>query len=103
MPVHKKYGTCRCNPCSGKKICAWHREPLPAHYAQLRDPHQNESMYNTPPVFAIYVAMLTMEWIKENGGLTGMELRNETKAALFYDEIDRNPLFMDTRCRKTDL
>ena len=34
-----------------------------------------------------------MEWIKENGGLTGTELRNETKAALFYDEIDRNPLF----------
>ncbi|MFN8319915.1 MAG: 3-phosphoserine/phosphohydroxythreonine transaminase [Saprospiraceae bacterium] len=54
---------------------------------------KNESMYNTPPVFAIYVAMLTMEWIKENGGLTGMELRNETKAALLYDEIDRNPLF----------
>lgn len=54
---------------------------------------QNESMYNTPPVYAIYVSMLTMEWIRENGGLEGMAKRNEAKARLLYDEIDRNPLF----------
>lgn len=54
---------------------------------------KNESMYNTPPVFAIYVSMLTMEWIVQNGGLEGMAARNEEKAGMLYDEIDRNPLF----------
>jgi phosphoserine aminotransferase len=51
------------------------------------------SMYNTPPVYPIFVSMLTLEWIKENGGLKGMEIRNESKAKLLYDEIDRNSLF----------
>lgn len=51
------------------------------------------SMYNTPPVYAVYVSMLTLEWIKENGGLEGMQAKNEAKANLLYDEIDRNPLF----------
>ena len=54
---------------------------------------KNESMYNTPPVYAIFVSMLTMEWIVQNGGLEGMAARNEEKGALLYDEIDRNPLF----------
>ncbi|MBK8698645.1 MAG: 3-phosphoserine/phosphohydroxythreonine transaminase [Saprospiraceae bacterium] len=52
-----------------------------------------ESMYNTPPVYAIYVSMLTMQWIKDNGGLEAMAQRNEAKARLIYDEIDRNQLF----------
>ncbi len=51
------------------------------------------SSFNTPPAFPIYVCMLTMRWLKEQGGLAQMELRNEEKAALLYDEIDRNPLF----------
>jgi phosphoserine aminotransferase len=51
------------------------------------------SMYNTPPVYPIFVSMLTLEWIKENGGLKGMEIRNEAKSKLLYDEIDRNSLF----------
>lgn len=51
------------------------------------------SLYNTPPVFPIYVSMLTMRWIKANGGLAGMERRNRAKAELLYAEIDRNPLF----------
>jgi phosphoserine aminotransferase len=53
----------------------------------------NVSMFNTPPVYALYVSMLTLEWIKENGGLEGMEIRNKAKAKVLYDEIDRNPLF----------
>jgi phosphoserine aminotransferase len=55
-----------------------------------------ESMYNTPPVFAVYVSMLTMEWMKAQGGVKEMERRNEAKAKLLYDEVDRNPLFKGT-------
>lgn len=52
-----------------------------------------DSMFNTPPVYAVYVSMLTMRWIKKNGGIAAMEKINAEKAALLYDEIDRNPLF----------
>lgn len=54
---------------------------------------ENQSMYNTPPVFPIYVSMLTLEWIKELGGLKVIEENNTAKASLLYDEIDRNELF----------
>lgn len=56
----------------------------------------NGSMYNTPPVFPIYVAMLTMRWIKSVGGLSEMQQRNQAKAALLYGEIDLNPMFVGT-------
>lgn len=51
------------------------------------------SMYNTPPVFAIYVAMLTLNWLKAKGGVAGIEAENKAKARALYEEIDRNPLF----------
>ena len=51
------------------------------------------SMYNTPPVFPIYVSMLTLRWIKKMGGVSAIQLLNEAKADLLYSEIDRNPLF----------
>jgi len=51
------------------------------------------SMFNTPPVFPIYVSMLTMEWLKKMGGVPAIEKINETKARLIYSEIDLNPLF----------
>ncbi|NJB85695.1 phosphoserine aminotransferase [Lewinella marina] len=54
------------------------------------------STFNTPPVYPIYVMMLTLRWIKEQGGLEGMEKLNERKAKLLYDEIDRNPKFRGT-------
>lgn len=54
------------------------------------------SLYNTPPVFPIYVSLLTLRWIKKNGGLKGMQRRNKAKAAVLYQEIDRNPLFKGT-------
>ncbi|MBL7814492.1 MAG: 3-phosphoserine/phosphohydroxythreonine transaminase [Saprospiraceae bacterium] len=54
---------------------------------------KEKSMYNTPPVFPIYVSLLTMRWIKEVGGLEGMAAHNEKKAAILYNEIDQNPLF----------
>ncbi|WP_452220770.1 3-phosphoserine/phosphohydroxythreonine transaminase [Lacinutrix salivirga] len=51
------------------------------------------SMFNTPPVFAVYVSMLTMEWLKNLGGIKAIEEENEKKARLMYSEIDLNPLF----------
>lgn len=52
-----------------------------------------DSMFNTPPVFPIYVNMLTLEWLKNLGGVNKMAEMNEAKASLLYNEIDRNPLF----------
>lgn len=54
---------------------------------------ENDSMFNTPACFAIYVVMLTMQWLKEIGGVKAIEKINEEKAALLYAEIDRNSLF----------
>ncbi|WP_184543283.1 3-phosphoserine/phosphohydroxythreonine transaminase [Mucilaginibacter sp. FT3.2] len=51
------------------------------------------SMYNTPPCFAIYVSMLTLQWLKAKGGVDVIEQENITKARVLYDEIERNPLF----------
>ena len=51
------------------------------------------SMYNTPPVFAVYTSLLTLRWLKENGGIKGAEENNDKKATLIYSEIDLNPLF----------
>jgi phosphoserine aminotransferase len=56
---------------------------------------KENSLYNTPPVFAIYVTMLTLRWIKENG-LANIEKRNKEKANLLYDAIDANPMFKGT-------
>jgi phosphoserine aminotransferase len=52
-----------------------------------------DSMFNTPSVFAVYVSMLTLQWLKDLGGIPFIEKVNEKKAALLYNEIDRNPLF----------
>ena len=54
------------------------------------------SMLNTPPVFAVYVCMLTLRWLKELGGVPVIEKINNEKAALLYREIDANPLFKGT-------
>lgn len=52
-----------------------------------------DSMFNTPPVFAIYTVNQTLHWVKEQGGVSAMEKMNRDKAQLLYDEIQRNPLF----------
>lgn len=52
-----------------------------------------DSMFNTPPVYSVYVSMLTLRWLKKNGGLEWISKVNEQKANLLYGEIDRNPLF----------
>lgn len=51
------------------------------------------SMFNTPPVFAVYTSMLTLQWLKDLGGIKAIEEENDKKARLIYSEIDLNPLF----------
>jgi phosphoserine aminotransferase len=60
---------------------------------------ENDSMFNTPPVYPIYVSMLTLRWVKAQGGLEAMERINAAKARILYDEIERNPKF---RCTVED-
>ena len=57
---------------------------------------ENGSMFNTPPVFPIYVLSQTLRWLKAEGGVAAIHERNEHKAAMLYAEIDRNPLFKGT-------
>ncbi len=59
-----------------------------------------DSMFNTPPVFPIYVSMLTLQWLKDLGGVEVIENMNQDKADLLYGEIDRNPLFEGTAAKE---
>jgi len=61
-----------------------------------------DSMFNTPAVFAVYVSMLTLEWLQEKGGISAIEKLNNEKADLIYSEIDRNPLFTGFVANKED-
>lgn len=64
---------------------------------------ENDSMYNTPPTYQIYVLGLMLDWVEKNGGLAGMEKRNKEKSELLYNMIDnsngyyKNPLALDSR------
>jgi phosphoserine aminotransferase len=55
-----------------------------------------ESMYNTPPVFAVFAAQQTLKWLKDLGGVEAIQKINVRKAAILYDEIGRNKLFVPT-------
>ena len=57
---------------------------------------EKDSMFNTPPVFPIYVSMLTLEWLRDLGGIEVIEKMNQDKSDLLYTEIDRNSLFEGT-------
>ncbi len=57
---------------------------------------EGESMFNTPPVFSVFVAMLNLRWLKSKGGVSEIAKENEAKARSLYTEIDRNPLFKGT-------
>ena len=61
---------------------------------------ENGSMFNTPPVFPIYVLSQTLKWMKAEGGLQVIHERNERKAAMLYAEIDRNSLFCGTAAKE---
>lgn len=58
-----------------------------------REHIREESMLNTPPVFAVYVALLTLRWVKEEGGIVEMEKRSKEKADRLYETLDALPLF----------
>lgn len=73
------------------------------HIPSMLDYQQHiakESMYNTPPVFPIYASLLTLQWLKNLGGIPAIEKVNEAKAGLLYAEIDRNPLFTGTAAKE---
>jgi phosphoserine aminotransferase len=57
---------------------------------------ENGSMLNTPPVFAVYVCMLTLRWLKNNGGIPAIEKINNKKAKLLYETIDNFPVYKGT-------
>ena len=60
---------------------------------QYRTQISNNSLYNTPPTFGIYIIDLVLKWVENNGGLAGMETKNREKAQLLYDAIDSNPFY----------
>ena len=61
----------------------------------------NDSLYNTPPCYGIYICGKVFKWLKSMGGLEEMKRRNEEKAAILYDYLDESRLFKDT-VRKED-
>lgn len=61
---------------------------------------ENDSLYNTPSVYAILVCMYTLEWLKSIGGVAAMEKINRQKADLFYGEVDSNPMFTGTAAKE---
>jgi len=63
---------------------------------------ENGSMLNTPPVFAVYVCMLTLRWLKKQGGVAAIEKINNQKAQLLYNTIDSLPLFKGAVIAKED-
>ncbi|MDG1238916.1 MAG: 3-phosphoserine/phosphohydroxythreonine transaminase [Flavobacteriales bacterium] len=78
-----------------KKILGNSSVPIPT-MLDLKTHFDKDSMFNTPPVFAVYASMLTLEWLKNNGGLNVIEKQNSKKANLLYNEIDRSSLFKGT-------
>lgn len=76
------------------------RQNIPTYFDYLTH-ISKESMLNTPPVFSIYVSLLTLQWIENMGGLKVIEEKNKLKAQLLYNEIDRNPLF-EVFCKEED-
>ena len=69
-------------------------------YLDLNVHAKKDSMFNTPPVFSIYVANLNLKHLLSTGGVAAIEKVNEEKAALLYDEIDRNPNFEGATAKK---
>lgn len=65
--------------------------PIPT-YLDLQTHAKKDSMFNTPPVFAVYGSMITLRWLKKNGGVSWIEDINNKKADLLYNELDRNSL-----------
>lgn len=79
-----------------------HKGPLRPLMLDFKTAVDNDSMYNTPPTFAIYMVGLTLEWLLEKGGLEGIEAANKVKAEKLYAAIDESKMFncpVDASCR----
>lgn len=75
-----------------KNILGKAERPIPT-ILDYRNHISEGSMLNTPPVFAIYVVLLTLRWLKTQGGVAAIEKKNDAKAALFYETLDSLPIF----------
>ena len=82
-----------------KNILGKVKRPIPA-IMDYRNHIEAKSMLNTPPVFAIYVSMLTLRWLKENGGVEAMEKLNNEKATMLYNAIDNSTIFKPTAAKE---
>lgn len=82
-----------------KNILGKIKRPIPA-IMDYRNHIEAKSMLNTPPVFAIYVSMLTLRWLKENGGVATMEKLNNQKSSLLYEAIDNSKIFKPTAAKE---
>ncbi len=72
-------------------LCPFPYTPVMMDYATLA---KNDSMYNTPPAYCIYMLGLVLDWVKETGGLEAMKQRNAEKAKLLYDRLDASKMFI---------
>jgi phosphoserine aminotransferase len=70
-----------------------HALPICPSAFDYRTVADNQSMFNTPPTYGIYIAGLTFQWLKAQGGVAAMEARNIAKAAVLYDFIDGSQLY----------
>jgi phosphoserine aminotransferase len=70
-----------------------HASPLTPSAFDYKQQSDNDSMLNTPPTYAIYIAGLVFQWLKAQGGLTAMEAHNRAKAALLYDYLDSSSFY----------
>jgi phosphoserine aminotransferase len=88
--------------CLKKELTARGRKDIPTIF-QYRTHADNQSLYNTPPTFGIYLVRNTLRWLKAGGGVVAKEGRNRAKAKLIYDVIDRSGGFyrcpVDKECR----
>lgn len=82
-----------------KNILGKVSRPIPS-ILDYRQHIENGSMLNTPPVFAVYVAMLTLRWLKNMGGVAAIEKLNTEKADLFYSTLDSLQVFKPTVARE---
>jgi phosphoserine aminotransferase len=82
-----------------KELLARKKDPIPA-IMDYRQHIAAGSLMNTPPVFAVYVSLLTMRWIIEQGGLYEMDRRSRERADLLYSSIDQNPIFITKVARE---
>ncbi len=79
-------------------LCKTGRELSPM--MDLANHAAKESMYNTPPVFPVYVIMLTLQWLKGIGGIPEIQKRNAAKAGLLYSTVDKLPIFQGTAAKE---